>query len=394
MTSNHGYNTPAKGSTDWHIPLNDNFELIDTDVEIRDVESARSEYAPKQDAKFLATDTGAVYLGDGNQWTLLGQLSTSSGGSVNVVFANQFDGGDLCARVRKALDSLPGGRGRVIIPPKDDGTAWSWDSELQIDKSVFKGVHLDFVSNAAIDYTGSGWPITVTASSSSSDDRRTHITGGQWTFSGDPDGWCRIKDVYGTEVSPDSVIQCTNSSKTATAVSVENHDYWTETTCIHQCRLEADRCIDFKPASVTGGTGTDSFHETYIAYVDTRGRDFGIRTRGNMDYSHLNRVTFKAGASGWTGLILDHDFMRGAVVTAAKFEDNGGRSNTTGVSDPNGRAWYGPLFIGPFMNAVDTEWDVGSELAYLSAWEGKGLFVNAPANGHEWQFNSDSGELE
>ncbi|WP_276253291.1 polysaccharide lyase [Halomontanus rarus] len=68
MTDNHNYNTPDKGSTDWHIPLNDNFKRLDTGVEIRDEEANIENYSPKSGAKFLAVDTGVRYIGDGSSW--------------------------------------------------------------------------------------------------------------------------------------------------------------------------------------------------------------------------------------------------------------------------------------------------------------------------------------
>lgn len=68
MTDNHSYNTPGLGTTDWHLPLNQNFERLDTGVEIRDVEANLSEYTPKSGAKFLSTDTKRVFLGDGSEW--------------------------------------------------------------------------------------------------------------------------------------------------------------------------------------------------------------------------------------------------------------------------------------------------------------------------------------
>ncbi|WP_224447678.1 polysaccharide lyase [Haloprofundus salilacus] len=70
MTKNHGYNTPKKGSADWNVPLNENFKKIDNDVEIRDTESNLDQYEPEAGTKFLATDTGNRYLGDGDEWTL------------------------------------------------------------------------------------------------------------------------------------------------------------------------------------------------------------------------------------------------------------------------------------------------------------------------------------
>jgi len=69
------YNTPEKGTSDWHQPLNENFETLDVDVEIRDTDAERSEYEPVDGAKYLAVDTGTVYLGDGSEWQPIGTIS-------------------------------------------------------------------------------------------------------------------------------------------------------------------------------------------------------------------------------------------------------------------------------------------------------------------------------
>ena len=61
--TNHSYNTPEEGAQNWHEPLNENFEQLDDDVELRDTDENLSEYEPRVGAKFLATDTGVVYLG-------------------------------------------------------------------------------------------------------------------------------------------------------------------------------------------------------------------------------------------------------------------------------------------------------------------------------------------
>jgi len=79
MTDNHDYNTPSEGTTNWDVPLNDNFRQIDADVEIRDTDASRSDYQPKTGAKFLATDTGDVYLGDGSNWQHIGTISRLDG---------------------------------------------------------------------------------------------------------------------------------------------------------------------------------------------------------------------------------------------------------------------------------------------------------------------------
>lgn len=69
-TPNQGYSRPDEGASNWDDPLNQNFSKLDTDVEVRDVEGNLGQYAPKTGAKFLAVDSGAVYLGDGSTWNL------------------------------------------------------------------------------------------------------------------------------------------------------------------------------------------------------------------------------------------------------------------------------------------------------------------------------------
>lgn len=68
MTENHDYETPSQGTLDWHLPLNRNFERIDADSEIRDIEANKDQYLPQNGSKYLATDTGARYIGDGEEW--------------------------------------------------------------------------------------------------------------------------------------------------------------------------------------------------------------------------------------------------------------------------------------------------------------------------------------
>ena len=67
-TLNHEYNVPDHGSQDWHSPLNENFEAFEADIELREVEANLGEYTPTEGTKFLATDTGVVYVGDGADW--------------------------------------------------------------------------------------------------------------------------------------------------------------------------------------------------------------------------------------------------------------------------------------------------------------------------------------
>lgn len=78
----HRYQTPEKGELDWHVPLNENFERLNRDVEIRDTQSELHKYDPANGTKFFATDTGTTYLGDGTSWNLIGYVYRAGGGDL------------------------------------------------------------------------------------------------------------------------------------------------------------------------------------------------------------------------------------------------------------------------------------------------------------------------
>ncbi|MFC4549725.1 hypothetical protein [Halorussus sp. GCM10023401] len=115
--TNHEYNTPQKGSADWHVPLNRNFEKLDTDVEIRDSEANRDTYAPKDGAKFLATDTGTVYLGDGTKWSRLGAIGDAASGQPVLSFDESADAAAINALITNAHEDVaPMGVAYVVGP--------------------------------------------------------------------------------------------------------------------------------------------------------------------------------------------------------------------------------------------------------------------------------------
>ena len=65
-TPNHGLNTYELGDTDWtHTP---DMKALEKRVTIRDVEANVSNYVAYDGAKFEATDTEAVFYGDGERW--------------------------------------------------------------------------------------------------------------------------------------------------------------------------------------------------------------------------------------------------------------------------------------------------------------------------------------
>jgi hypothetical protein len=133
MTENHGYNTPGPGTSNWDQPINDNFSALDRDVELRDREAALGDYTPTAGAKFLATDTGRVYLGNGSDWEPLEREPVSDpvlGGSVGVFTRDAggvtyIDPDETSTPVGDAIELLEdGGGGEIRLPPRivfDDG---------------------------------------------------------------------------------------------------------------------------------------------------------------------------------------------------------------------------------------------------------------------------------
>ena len=70
-TDRHGWTVPTEGDDEYEITFDQFFTDLDSDVEIRDEEQFLDGYDAELGAKFFATDTGVVYIGDGNQWNEL-----------------------------------------------------------------------------------------------------------------------------------------------------------------------------------------------------------------------------------------------------------------------------------------------------------------------------------
>jgi hypothetical protein len=89
-TENNNYNTPARGVADWDTLLNENFRLLDTDVEYRDTDANKSNYTPKLGAKYFTTDSPhRIYLGDGSNWVEVTDLA--AGQNINHLGTNRAD---------------------------------------------------------------------------------------------------------------------------------------------------------------------------------------------------------------------------------------------------------------------------------------------------------------
>lgn len=265
-TTNHEFEEPEYESTDWHYAWYTNFEDVDTLAEIRDVEANLDDYEAKNGAKFFATDTGDVFLGTGTDWRYVDARSPT---------VTAYAGPDLSTKLANALEALPDGGGRVHVPPRPDGSPWTWGPDLTIDPN---------------EYGGSGYPLIVDTggdpNTQASEANFVGITGGEWIATGaDPSGGIRVVDAYRTVLEPVHMAAWQNGDGVAACISVENHDAYAEGTKIRGARFHGDIGVDFVPPSVTGGSGTQSFVNTGVQNCTFVCDGPGLRLRGAFDGS-------------------------------------------------------------------------------------------------------------
>lgn len=135
-TPNHGYNVPNRGVQDWNVPLNENFQQYDTDIEIRDTESNRGNYEPKAGAKFLATDTERVYVGDGSNWQRMESTGTDSTLSSLEVSNRLTANAAEAASIRTSTLQLTSGSSNTLQISASDDTVVSAASQSTSDTAV------------------------------------------------------------------------------------------------------------------------------------------------------------------------------------------------------------------------------------------------------------------
>lgn len=357
MTDNHSYAAPTKGTADWHVPLNENFHKIDRDVEVRDVDANRDRYQPKVGAKFLATDLGTVYVGDGSQWQQIGSLVTDTveAKRVNDVnYANQYRGADLTAKVQAAIDDLPDGSGRVVVPPKAGGGPWSW-STWRIDPTDYNGVHIDFAGPVEVRYGGSGYAITVDSRGDISSQIRgssLRLTGGQWQATASPSGFVRVVDLIRGHFAPTFVTGFTNGAGDSTVYSVEIDSKWTENNyfsgIVHMC----DIGIEFKPSSNT-------------SFVDNTVEDFSVGAkvtaavlRGNLSGVEFSNFVFFPREDGATGVELDDWNLNGCQFNSPRFDNVSDKNGTVAFKATGNYSSPGPMVLNPIMPTMGEPYSV------------------------------------
>ncbi|WP_152042635.1 hypothetical protein [Salinigranum salinum] len=346
MTKNHNYTTPAKGAQDWHKPLNENFRNLDVDIEIRDVQANLTNYAPKDSAKFFATDTEHVFVSDGDSWTRLQssgldpKFSSVRARDINgEAYAKEFAGDGLASKVENALAWLQtnmSGHGTVRVTPKDDGTPWIWDKDLVVEPITENGFRLTIDYGVPIEYPGNGVALTLDTDWSAKQsllEYKCRIEGGAWEATGDPTGCIRLEDTYNTTVEGCWFEGWKNGDREAFAVQLRNVDGWSESNRIRDCKgLGQDIFVDCEPAPYNGGSGTTSFHGTEIQGNRVEVNNIGVRARGGFDYCSIAYNSFfSKGDEGdaWHIQLGGADdslepHIDGTTIERNKFEDPGG----------------------------------------------------------------------
>lgn len=161
MTKNHDYNTPDEGVSDWHVPLNTNFEQLDTDIEIRDIESQLESYQPKEGAKFFAVDTGGIFVGDGETWSRTPVTSLSVSDSFRLPTTetdpDSSESGQLWFREDLNELRIQTGDGVRTLTPSTDGS----DGGDSNDSTTNYDVVEPFDDSSWIDTFGEEWDYGV-----------------------------------------------------------------------------------------------------------------------------------------------------------------------------------------------------------------------------------------
>lgn len=140
-TPNHNYNTPVEGTTDWHIPLNENFEQLDVDVTIRGPEDDRVNYDPEVGSKYEATDSGAVFYGNGDSWVLADRRVNNLESETISTKQIQKDGPKIV--------SPSASTGYDSLQSAIDDAAAGGSNEIWLAENVAENIHIPHNGNAS-----------------------------------------------------------------------------------------------------------------------------------------------------------------------------------------------------------------------------------------------------
>lgn len=219
-----------------------------------------------------------------------------------------------------------------------------------------------YAYSATIDYTGTGEAIVIAGSAGQNPRPRPMWFGGTISGNVDADAGIVVRDTYGS-VTRDVEIEGFDGTGTGRGDGwvVENVDGWSEENELHSPSLaDNHRAIAFRPANVTGGTGTGSFKGTVIkgGHIETAGTGgYGIYFNGTVYDSTIKDIATNVnqddtmvsmgGGMGQTVVQnINGEAQGSANVTAMEFRTFGGAipsvknvacgGAATDIADPGG----------------------------------------------------------
>lgn len=159
-------------------------------------------------------------------------------------------GGSLDGHLQAALDRAAEEGGVVVIPP---GGTYKLSRPFTIRPQVELWAH-----NAQIFYSGTDVMCTLTTGKDNTVLLGPKVLGGRWVGSGAAARGFLISDARTCELAHMSITGFETS-----AIELRTVGFWTELNWLHDLRITADRhAVVFTPASVVGGSGSDSFART------------------------------------------------------------------------------------------------------------------------------------
>lgn len=204
--------------------------------------------------------------GDSVQWVELGSFDSfvsvgNSGATASVFLVDEYGdvSGDATSAIQAAITAAETNGSGVV---KFGSKTYRIEGNLSVDCREGRIIDID-ARGAILEFDGSGVGLTITDTELSEYNRGVHILGGMWV--GTTNG------VFGngglsTIIRVQDIVFCTmvgvwiTGVTAGTCLEVRNLNYWTEQTTLLGCKLtHSARAIDFVPASVSGGAGTESF---------------------------------------------------------------------------------------------------------------------------------------
>lgn len=75
-TDNLNLNLPEQGAQDWHLPINENFEILErhNTIQVPSVQQLRDNWTPHDETFAFIENTREFYSGTGEGWSFVGYV--------------------------------------------------------------------------------------------------------------------------------------------------------------------------------------------------------------------------------------------------------------------------------------------------------------------------------